>query len=80
MRKRTFSMDRLERYGLRVICLSCAKEGRVKRKPGDPRLRHRRCPRCGVTGAVRSKAWVERFPERAAKARRELDWRLEVFR
>lgn len=54
---------RVERYGLRVVCLECGARGR-HRPSIDGRLRKRPCPKCG--GRLRSVAWVARFPAQAA--------------
>jgi hypothetical protein len=50
---------RLDRYGLRVICLRC--EVLERHKPRlHGRLRHRVCPSCRTPGTLRSVAWAEK--------------------
>ena len=56
---------RVERYGLRVVCLGCGARGR-HRPSFDGRLRLRSCPNCG--GALRSLAWAL-APKNRAKVR-----------
>lgn len=59
---------RVERYGLRVVCLVCGARGR-HRPSIDGRLRKRPCPKCG--GLLRSVWWVQRHEAAAAALARE---------
>lgn len=54
---------RVERYGLKVVCLSCGARGR-HRPSFDGRLRERPCPKCG--GTLRARWWIERNDAKAA--------------
>jgi len=56
---------RVERYGLRVVCLGCGARGR-HRPSIDGRLRKRPCPKCGAR--LRSVAWVRNNAAAAARA------------
>lgn len=56
---------RVERYGLRVVCLGCGARGR-HRPTLQGRLRKRPCPKCGAR--LRSVAWVRAHPAAAAQA------------
>lgn len=55
---------RVERYGLKVVCLVCGARGR-HRPSIDGRLRKRPCPKCG--GKLRLVAWVKRFEAAAER-------------
>ena len=62
----------VQTFGLRVVCLLCARGGRgdpkrayIRHRPEvDGRLRERACPWCGVK-ALRSLAWVRGHQEAA---------------
>lgn len=53
-------VERIRRYGLRVMCASCANVDR--HFPQNGRLRDARCKRCG--GELRSVAWIDKDAER----------------
>jgi hypothetical protein len=59
---------RIERYGLRVVCLGCGARGR-HRPSIDGRLRKRPCPKCG--GLLKPVWWVARNEAAAAALARE---------
>jgi len=59
---------RVERYGLRVVCLACGVRGR-HRPSIDGRLRKRPCPKCG--GRLRTVHWVATHEAAAAVEARE---------
>jgi len=54
---------RVKKYGVRIVCLMCAWEGR--HHPGDVRLRNRKCSQCGLQ-RLRPQWWIERYPSKAA--------------
>ena len=61
--------ERLEHYGLRVICLACGQTAR--HFPRSGRLRNQTCRHCGVPGFTVSWAWVCKYPTRAEVKRKQ---------
>lgn len=61
--------ERLERYGLRVVCLGCGEPAR--HFPRSGRLRNTRCRHCGLPGFVVSWAWVCKYTTKAEAKRRQ---------
>lgn len=61
----TFNLERLRRYGLRVLCMRCGEESR--HYPQSGRLRERACT-CG--GRLRARSWVLRYPDQARALRK----------
>jgi translation initiation factor 2 beta subunit (eIF-2beta)/eIF-5 len=59
--KRRSVVERLRRYGLRVVCASCGTEQR--HLPQSGRLRKAACSRCGQI-ALRPVHWVKLMPDR----------------
>lgn len=53
---------RVKRFGLRVVCLSCAT--RARHFPESGRVRDALCRRCGLR-ELRPEWWVARYPDRA---------------
>lgn len=61
--------ERIEKYGLRVVCLACGTTAR--HFPQSGRLRDSRCRLCGVPGFVVSWPWVCKYPTRAEVKRKQ---------
>jgi hypothetical protein len=55
-------LERVQRYGVRVICSRCGQEGRHFQARGRLRTKDGRCPACD--GRRRPRWWILRFPER----------------
>jgi hypothetical protein len=61
--------ERLEKYGLRVICLACGPP--TRHFPGHGRLRNQTCRYCRVPGFMVSWAWVCKYPWKAEQKRKQ---------
>lgn len=54
--------QRIQRYGIKTICMLCGHEGR--HKPGEGRLRESRCGGCGYR-FLRPVWWVKKYATKA---------------
>jgi len=61
--------ERLERYGLKTVCLACGQPGR--KFPGEIRLRNRVCGHCRTPGFVVAWSWVCKYPTKAEQKRKQ---------
>ena len=64
---------RVDRYGLRTVCLNCGTDAYRHRPEQAGRLRNVRCPSCRRVGSIKTLAWVRKNPERARMRRRDFD-------